>query len=404
MLLIVKTGGDFLFELLTIPAVILGAALIPKGKGNDKKKIEDIFKLTNTCTGETDKKKYPRFKSKHVKQGYTTYIYTLPLGLSKEDIEDVIPSLRDGLNKEVEFEYKGVIKLDVYDERLPKSWNYTKDLVRENTWEVPIGKNHKGVLYHDFDKYPHFIIGGVTRFGKTVLIKEMFTTLLLNQWDHVEVYILDLKGGLEFYKYKAFEQVREVACDVKESVQVLDSLLEELDKREKYFKDKGITNIVDTDIKKRTFIFIDEGADLSPKIVPKSDKQYAEYCQSALTRLIAKGGGLGFRILYCTQYPSTKSVEMSVKANIVTRLSFVASSQYGSKVILDEGGADKLPSLPGRALYKVEKTREIQVPYITDKKIFELLEGEHETRKVRKSVDDDRSIGDSENQTPTVHS
>jgi DNA segregation ATPase FtsK/SpoIIIE, S-DNA-T family len=389
-----------MIEWLAIPCIAVAAALVPTSR-NEKKVIDDIFKATDTCVGEGDKKRYPRFKSKHVKQGYTTYVYTLPLGLSKEDIEGILPALRDGLNREVEIEYKGVLKMDVYHDKLPESWKYTSDLARPDTWEVPIGKNHKGILYHDFDKYPHFIIGGVTRFGKTVLIKEMFTTLLLNQWDHVEIYILDLKGGLEFYKYKAFEQVKEVACDVEESVQVLDVLLEELSAREKLFKQRGISNIVDTDIKKRTFIFIDEGADLSPKIVPKSDKGYAEYCQSALSRIIAKGGGLGFRVLYCTQYPSTKSVDMSVKANIVTRMSFIASSQYGSKVILDEGGADKLPSLPGRALYKVEKTREVQVPYISDKQIFKLLGDEHETRTARRIINDDRQIGNSEDQTLT---
>jgi DNA segregation ATPase FtsK/SpoIIIE, S-DNA-T family len=389
-----------LIEWLAIPCIAVAAALVPTSR-NEKKVIDDIFKATGICVGEGEKKRFPRFKSKHVKQGYTTYIYTLPLGLSKEDIEGILPALRDGLNREVEIEYKGVLKLDVYHDKLPESWKYSSDLVRPDTWEVPIGKNHKGILYHDFDKYPHFIIGGVTRFGKTVLIKEMFTTLLLNQWDHVEIYILDLKGGLEFYKYKSFEQVKEVACDVKESVEVLNGLLEELSAREQLFKQRGISNIVDTDIKKRTFIFIDEGADLSPKIVPKSDKDYAEFCQSALSRIIAKGGGLGFRVLYCTQYPSTKSVDMSVKANIVTRLSFVASSQYGSKVILDEGGADKLPSLPGRALYKVEKTREVQVPYISDKQIFKLLGDKHETRTIRKSVNDDRQIGNSEDQTLT---
>lgn len=389
-----------MIEWLAIPCIAVAAALVPTSR-NEKKVIDDIFKATNTCVGEEDKKRFPRFKSKHVKQGYTTYIYTLPLGLSKEDIEGILPALRDGLNKEVEIEYKGVLKMDVYHSKLPETWKYTSDLARPDTWEIPIGKNHKGILYHDFDKYPHFIIGGVTRFGKTVLIKEMFTTLLLNQWDHVEIYILDLKGGLEFYKYKAFEQVKEVACDVGESVQVLDGLLEELSAREQLFKQRGISNIVDTDIKKRTFIFIDEGADLSPKIVPKADKDYAEFCQSALSRIIAKGGGLGFRVLYCTQYPSTKSVDMSVKANIVTRLSFVASSQYGSKVILDEGGADKLPSLPGRALYKVEKMREVQVPYISDKQIFKILGDEHETRTARRIINDDRQIGNSEDQTLT---
>lgn len=86
---------------------------------------------------------------------------------------------------------------------------------------------------------------------------------------------------------------------------------------------------------------------------------------------------------------------MQVKMNIVTRISFIAAAQIASRVILDEIGAEDLPSIPGRAIYKVEKNRVIQVPYIDDAYMIKQLEDrEDETRKARKSVNDDRHIGD----------
>lgn len=36
---------------------------------------------------------------------------------------------------------------------------------------------------------------------------------------------------------------------------------------------------------------------------------------------------------------------------------------------MDEGGLEKLPSVPGRALYKTNQLTELQVPYITNEKM-----------------------------------
>lgn len=393
-----------MIELLAIPAVMLGAALIPKKK-NDKRTIQQVLVNRKICFKKGDNLIYPKLKSTHDKITHTTYIYTLPRGMPSEVFDNILPALKEALNREVEYEYEGVLKLRVFKEKLPTKWNYDESLIRSGTCEVPIGKNHQGILYHNFDHYPHMLVGGVTRFGKTVFMKETFHTLMMNMGDDVEFYILDLKAGLEFYKYKAFPQVKEVACDVYEAAETLINVTDELKRRELTFRDKGYTNILDTPIKKRTFIIVDEGAELSPNIVKdKKAKKYAEFCQAALSEIARIGGAVGMRLIYATQYPTKEAVPMQVKMNIVARMSFICASRVASQVLLDDVGAEDLPSIPGRAIYMVEKKRTVQVPYIDDKMIYKMMEGEHETRKARKSVDDDRSIGDSENQAPTIHS
>jgi DNA segregation ATPase FtsK/SpoIIIE, S-DNA-T family len=393
-----------MLELLTIPALIIGAALIPKKK-NDKRTIQQVLVNRKICFKKGDTLIYPKLKSTHDKLTHTTYIYTLPRGMPSEVFDNILPALKEALNREVEYEYEGVLKLRVFKGKLPKRWDYDKSLVQPGTWEVPIGRNHQGVLYHNFDHYPHMLVGGVTRFGKTVFMKEAFHTLMMNMGDDVEFYILDLKAGLEFYKYKAFPQVKEVACDVFEAAETLINVTDELKRRELMFRDKGYTNILDTPIKKRTFIIVDEGAELSPNIVKdKKAKKYAEFCQSALSEIARIGGAVGMRLIYATQYPTKEAVPMQVKMNIVARISFICASRIASQVLLDDVGAEDLPSIPGRAIYMVEKKRTVQVPYIDDKMIYKMMEGEHETGKARKSVNDHRPIGDSEDKTPTTHS
>lgn len=398
-----------MIELLSIPLTILGAALLPKRKMSDKSKIKQIFinRKVGIKTGEHFK--YPKLIRKIDNETYTTYLYSLPLGIPSEAFDSILPALKDGLHKEVDYEFDKLLKIHVYHSDLPKSWNYDKSLIRPGTWEVPIGKNHTGILYHDFEKYCHLLNGGVTRFGKTVFMKGILNTLIMNNPDDVEIYILDLKAGLEFYKYKkAFpQQVKEVACDVFESAQVLNDLTEELKEREMMFREKGYTNIIDTPIKKRTFIIVDEGAELSPNIVKdRNSKKFAEFCQAALSEIARIGGGLGYRLIYATQYPTKEAVPMQVKMNIVARISFICASQVASRVLLDEMGAEDLPSIPGRAIYLVEKKRTVQVPYIDDKMMFKIMEDYNaaDTKSDRKVVNDDRHIGSGQDKASTKNS
>jgi len=364
-----------MIEWLAAPLIIAGAAFIPKSKTSDKKKIEIVFKNRKVGINKGESFQYPKLLKQHHNETHSSYIYSLPYGVPSEAFEILMPAISEALNKEAEYEFKdGVLKMNVFNEKLPEKWSYDESLIRPGTWEVPIGKNHTGILYHDFDKYPHMLIGGVTRFGKTVLLKEMFNTLILNNPDDVEFYILDLKGGLEFYKYLGLPQVKQVACDVYEAAEILVGISEEIKQLEINFRENGFTNIVDTPIKKRKFIIVDEGAELAPDFVLGNKKKYAHFCQMALSEISRISGGLGMRLIYCTQYPTKQSVSMSVKSNIVTRISFIAAHQVASKVLLDEAGAEKLPAIPGRAIYMVEKKRTVQVPYIDDKMMFKMFE------------------------------
>ena len=396
-----------MLEYLAIPAIALGAALFPKRKKKDHMKIQQVIENRKVGIKVGEEIKYPKLIRQHHNEIYSTYIYNLPYGIPSDAFEALCPAISEAVSKEVDFEFEdGVLKLNVYHQKLPDKWNYDESLLRPGKWEVPIGRNHKGVLFHDFEKYPHMLVGGVTRFGKTVLMKEFLNSLIVNNPDNVEIYILDLKAGLEFYKFKALPQVKEVACDVYESAEVLNTIIEELHEKEVHFRNMGFTNIQDTPIKKRTFIFVDEGAELSPNIVKdKRAKKYAEFCQGALSEIARISGGLGYRLIYGTQYPTKEAVPMQVKMNIVARLSFICASQVASRVLLDATGAEELPSIPGRAIYLVEKARTVQVPYIDDKMMFKMMEDREDdilkAGKDRKPIDDDQPPGSGENLTPT---
>lgn len=394
-----------MIEYLVLPALAIGAALVPKRKTKDIDKIKKIFENTGLGIKKGDEIHYPILLRQTHQASHSTYVFSLPLGLPSEKFESLLPAIEEGLNKECSSEFEdGVFKLRTYNEKLPTSWKFDESLLNPNTWMIPIGKNHDGILYHDFDKYPHMLVGGVTRFGKTVFIKEAFYSLLMNQMNNAEFYFLDLKGGLEFGKYIGLPQVKAVASDIYESAEVLGEIVQDLNNSKQLYRQKGYTNIVDTPIKTRKFIIVDEGAELAPAMMKvKEMKKYAEFCQAALSEIARIGGGLGYRLMFCTQYPVKEAVPMQVKMNIVARLSFIASAQVASRVILDENGAEDLPGIPGRAIYKIEKNRIVQVPYIDDKYMFEQM-GARENDIIQCSQDgsgpdDHRPVGDGNRKT-----
>ena len=91
----------------------------------------------------------------------------------------------------------------------------------QGKWRVPMGQSLEKLIYHDFDKTPHMTLGGLTRMGKTVFLKNVVTSLTLAQPEHINLYIIDLKGGLEFGPYKNLKQIVSIAEKPIEAFMVL---------------------------------------------------------------------------------------------------------------------------------------------------------------------------------------
>ena len=395
-----------MIEYLALPAIAIAAALIPKRKMKDKEKVRRILENAGVSIKKGESTLHPQLIREHHNEFYSTYIYSLPFGLHSDSFIKQLPAISEGINKDVEYEFEdGVFKLYVFHQSLPKKWTFDESLLRPNSWEVAIGKNHRGVYYHDFDKYQTFLVGGVPGFGKTVLTKIMFASLILNNPQDVNVYVLDLKGGLEYSKYMGLPQVKGVASDIFEATEILIEVVEKMKAMEAVFKANGYTNIVDTPIKERTFLFVDEGAELSPSMVSDDKKKYAKACQTMISEIARIGRAIGVRLIYSTQYPSSKSIDMSIKMNILSKASFVVSNHVASQVILDEPGAEDLPSIPGRCIYLIDKPRTIQVPFIDDRMIFNMMEERKDeiNKPNRTVINDDRQITPSNNKTSSWH-
>lgn len=392
-----------MIELLLVPAAGLTVALFGekfKSKNDDKRKIQVFFEVAGIAIKRNNEEKlqYPKFQKQIVDDRSTTYVYTLPLGMPSKIIQKVEDVVSEGLNKPVRIQYDNYkLNIRVFRREIPKNWSWSMNLVSKGKWRIPVGQSLETIVYHDFDETPHMAVGGLIRMGKTVFLKNMFASLSLANPDHAHFYLIDLKEeGLEFSEYKKLKQVEQIAETSEQAHAMLLKVMEKMHERGKYMKERGIKNIVHTKEKDRYFIVVDEGAVLAPaKGLPRVHNKMLEECQYMLSHIARVGGALGFRIVFCTQYPTGDTLPRVVKQMANAKLGFRLPTRTASEVVIDQSGLEQLPSIPGRAIYMKENFTVLQVPYIDDKVMWEhLKEYEVEKHEHPESHEDQPSDGD----------
>jgi DNA segregation ATPase FtsK/SpoIIIE, S-DNA-T family len=353
---------------------------------NTQQYIEKVFRNVGIAMPDRDKHgnttsvKFPTYKGSRVHDWGVAYMYQLPVGLTykmlteSKPVENILENMfnRDVLIKN---ETHNFISINVYKDRLPVNVPYEMEWLEKcKHYKVVIGVDHHGLIFHDFNRIPHMIIGGMTRYGKSVVMKLLITQLLLRQ-QGVKFHLFDLKGGLAFNRFKKLPQVHSVARNVDESLKKLKSLRNQIIKRQKYFELKGYEDIGEAikagECFDRDIIVIDEASVLAPQ--SKSDQERNE-CKAVLEFIAQVAGGLGYNLIMCSQYPTGDILPRQVKQNSDARLSFRLPTSTASNVILDESGAEDIGfGMQGRAIYRTDQKRMLQVPLLSNERIDELL-------------------------------
>jgi DNA segregation ATPase FtsK/SpoIIIE, S-DNA-T family len=385
-----------MWELFMIPLVSSAVALWAGTRKNDRNKtaIEKVFKNMKVGAIEGKDSVYPKLIKKEQHEHFDRYTYRVPVGLPSKVLEPLQEIISATLDTPVEVTFKKWLYVDVFRSTIPDFVPY-KDVPDQKGWVVPLGVNEKGWHFHDFDKTPHCTIAGTARFGKTVLLKVMTTYLIEHHPDDVEILIIDLKGGLEFERYRYLRQVIDVASDPLETLEVLENVKSLLEQRMIEFKQNHWTNVVHSPYKKRLFVIVDEAAQLVPEPhMEKTMRNILSYCQNVLSEIARIGGALGFRLLFCTQYPTADTLPRQIKQNADIKISFRLPTGYASQVAIDDHGAEELPSaFPGRAIIKTHETKIVQTPLIDDEEMMKRL-GRYQIAKHRKKVTEQRKEED----------
>ncbi len=235
-----------------------------------------------------------------------------------------------------------------------------------------VGETANGIIKADIRELPHLLIAGSTGGGKSAFFRQVFMSLLKNS-QYLQVYLLDLKRGIEVKEFAQLPNVR-VAKDELEAVKLLQSLHEEMQRRFAFMEQNGIKKIDPKTHKKDLIVIgIDEASVLYGKTTGNKEKAVQVAKARELTDELAKlARAAGIHLVIATQKPLKESLDTKTLENLTGRMIFKMSTHAGSNVALGNAKAYSLPDVKGRGIWAGgNKYIEVQTPFLSEVELDE---------------------------------
>ena len=251
---------------------------------------------------------------------------------------------------------------------------------KKDHWNMPICIGvglYRNVWWVSLTEYPHWLVAGYTKAGKSNLINVGICTLISQQTpDDLRLILVDLKGGLEFSFYEGVPHLHGKIID---SVEGAALALVELEG----IMIQRFEALREAKVKKIEEFHIKNGVNSMPRILFVFDEVASIGNQGDLTKriiasleaLVQKGRATGIHIWFCTQRPEVKVIPGSIKANIGLRISGRMPDIASSQTVLGTSDAKNLAPIQGRmAILVGSDVVQIQTPHISNQDIYDAIE------------------------------
>ena len=255
-----------------------------------------------------------------------------------------------------------------------------------------VGKDISGkAVVANLAKMPHLLIAGTTGSGKSVMTNTLISSLLYrNAPSDMKLIIVDPKQ-VEMAQYQDIPHLlTPIITSTEKALSAMKWAVGEMERRYTLMAEEKVKNIGDYNAKiaksdnaKTTksdgttkegkmpyiVIIIDEMADLM--------MMAGKDLEMLIVRIAQKGRAAGIHLVLATQRPEVKVITGLIKANIPGRIAFAVGSQMDSRIMLDQGGAEKLLGKGDMLLLTTEmmgKPRRIQGAWASDDDIAKVTD------------------------------
>lgn len=257
------------------------------------------------------------------------------------------------------------------------------------------GKDVRGqALAVDLAKMPHLLIAGRTGTGKSVCLNTLIMSLLMTRTpDDVKMLMIDPKM-VELSPYKNLPHLMHpVITDMKKAEAVLSWAVDKMEERYNLLSQVGVRHLDGYNklgrkkvLEKMGISELHEEAQSVPHKMPYIVIIADEMADMIMTigkdvemyiaRLAQKARAVGIHLILATQKPTVDVVTSLIKSNLPARVSFQVSCKTDSRVVLDEGGAERLLGC-GDMLYLAPGTSSLtraQGTYISDDEMNDVID------------------------------
>ena len=242
-----------------------------------------------------------------------------------------------------------------------------------------VGKDISGKsVVADLADMRHLLIAGTTGSGKSVMINTLISSLLYrNAPSDMKLIIVDPKQ-VEMAQYEDIPHLlTPIITSTEKALSAMKWAVGEMERRYTQMAEEKVKNIADYNAKMESnkdpekggkmpyiVIVIDEMADLM--------MMAGKDLEVLIVRIAQKGRAAGIHLVLATQRPEVKVITGLIKANVPSRIAFAVGSQMDSRIMLDQGGAEKLLGKGDMLMLTTEmmgKPRRIQGAWASDKDI-----------------------------------